>query len=254
MSERRLVTTLCYGPAGAAMGALSMDLLRDYARRCNADFRVLTEVTAAKPSPLDDMAAIHASIAVAMLDKMRFLQEELREYDRVLWIDSDVMVRPDAPNLFAIVPADRLAMADECATANDYQVWFCHRHMVETCQQEGLPIPDSRGRYFNCGLMMIPARARWLFEPRVNPVSHPWCEQSLVNVRLFARPETPLYVLPECCNRFVYWPGMVPRRQANMSWFLHFAGPPDYATRLRDMKAQREAWQAEYPDFAWEKQ
>lgn len=249
---KHLVATLCYGPTGAAMAALSMDLMRDYARRVGADFFVLSEVSG-EPPPLDDMKRIHASLALAMLDKMRFLRQALKEYDRILWVDLDILVRPDAPDLFALVPGTHLAMADECATGNDWQVWFCHQHMVETCQQERLPIPDTKGRYFNCGLMLIPSGSDWLFAPRINPVSHPWCEQSLVNVRLFLEPErTPVYTLPECCNRFVYWPGMVPRRQEEMSWFLHFAGPPDYATRLRDMRRVREKWQKEYPNFPWE--
>lgn len=251
MSTKRLVATLCYGQTGAAMAELSMDLLRYYARKVEADFFVLTDVTGEHP-PIDDMRRIHASLAVAMLDKMRFLQGALLDYDRILWIDLDILVRPDSPDLFALVPPDRLAMADECAVANDWQVRFCHEHMAETCCQEGLPIPDTKGRYFNCGLMVIPAATRWLFAPRVNPVNHPWCEQSLVNVRLSLQPETPIYVLPECCNRFMYWPGMVPRRQEEISWFLHYAGPPDYATRLRDMRAQRQRWRRDYPNFPWE--
>lgn len=248
---KTLVATLCYGPTGEAMSALSLDLLANYARRIDADFRILGDVQA-PPPPLDDMPAIHASLAMAMLDKMAFLRRQLSDYDRILWIDLDIMVRPDAPDLFEIVPPEALGMADECAVANDWQVWFCHEHMAQTCREEDIPIPDSKGRYLNCGLMMIPASAAWLFEPRGNPVNHPWCEQSLVNVRLFLQPQTPLCLLPECCNRFVYWPGMVPRRQEDISWFLHFAGPPDYATRLRDMQRLRQRWRREYPDFPWE--
>lgn len=246
MSERRLVCTLSYGPFGAAMAELSLPWLHAYARRCGADFRVLSHVGT---PPLDDRRAIHASLAAAMLEKMAFLQEMLRDYDRVLWIDLDILVRPDAPNLFDLVPPGQLALADECAVANDYQIYFCHQHMVETCRQEGLPIPDTKGRYFNCGLMLLPTSCRWLFAPRVNPVIHPWCEQSLVNVRLFLRPKTPIYVLPECCNRFMYWPGLAPRRPEDMSWFLHFAGAPDCVTRLRDMASVYQRWRLIYPEL-----
>lgn len=249
MSERKLVATLRYGPTGSAMAALSLDLLAGYARRVGADFFVLDQTNAPPPS-LDDMPGINRAFAVAMLDKMAFLREKLRDCERLLWLDLDAMVRPHAPDLFALTPTDRPAFADECAVGNDWQVWFRHQHMAQTCLEESLPIPDSKGRYFNCGVMMLPSNSRWLFEPRHNPVSHPWCEQSLINVRLFLHRQ-PVFVLPECFNRFVYWPGLVPRRQEEMSWVLHFAGPPDYATRLTDMARLRERWRQEYPNFPW---
>lgn len=228
MTERRLVATLCYGDDGAALAALTADRLAAYARQCRADLRVLTP-PAATP------------YAEAMLAKMDYLRTALAAYDRVLWVDLDVLIHPEAPNLFDLAPAPKLAMADECAVADDAEVAFRHQHMARVCAEEGLPVPDSKGRYFNCGLALAPAACAWLYEPRRNPVPHNWAEQSVVNVRLFLRPETPLCALPECCNRFAYW-SRKPRRYESMTWFLHYAGPPDPATRLRDMAAQRDRW------------
>ena len=249
--EQRAVATLCFGPLGVAMAELSRPLLQNYAERCQADFQIWADAMgpAAELAPRQQVGA---SFSAGMLEKMTWLERTLAEYERVLWIDLDVLVRPDAPDLFALIPEGQVAMFDECTIANDCQVWHRHQHMVEVCEQEGLPVPDSGGRYFNCGLMMLPASCRWLFAPRRKPIPHPWCEQSVVNVRLFLRPDVRVLPLPECFNRFVYWPGVVPRRYEAMSYFLHYAGPPDDPSRLKDMRKQLDRWREDYKCFPWD--
>jgi hypothetical protein len=41
---------------------------------------------------------------------------EVRAFERVAWVDADVMIRPDAPDIFAGVPHDKVGAVDDFAT------------------------------------------------------------------------------------------------------------------------------------------
>jgi hypothetical protein len=174
-----------------------------------------------------------------MLEKLR-LGDSLGRHDRVLWLDADVLVRPDCPDLFALVPPTHWAALDQAAFCDEGFLHLCHRHMAEVCREEGLPVPDTRGRCFCAGVQLVPSSFAWLYAPRRRPSAHPWAEQSLVNVRLFLRPWSAVFSLPECFGRLAYWP--LPRRHLDMTFLMHYAGPPSPEARLADMRRDRDAW------------
>jgi lipopolysaccharide biosynthesis glycosyltransferase len=70
--------------------------MKEYAKRIDADFIVLDH----KPQLLTDDNKTHYRIL-----KVR---EILEEYDRVLLLDADMIVNKDIPNIFDIVPEDKI--------------------------------------------------------------------------------------------------------------------------------------------------
>jgi alpha-N-acetylglucosamine transferase len=46
------------------------------------------------------------------------LAPELQEYERIAWVDSDVLIRADAPNIFDASPIDKVGAVDDFGTPN----------------------------------------------------------------------------------------------------------------------------------------
>ena len=121
-SKTLLVVTL-------ATGAKAMDLLeitgprmQAYAEQCGADYRVI----------LDDM-----SKGYPLANKFR-LATLTKRYDRVLFVDADVWIKPDAPNIFAehepgavYIHPDTLHDHFSLAKAEEWMIQTCKEQQVE---------------------------------------------------------------------------------------------------------------------------
>jgi alpha-N-acetylglucosamine transferase len=88
-TERRLVVTLAIDDAMADLAVLTLPGQRAYAQRLNAEHRILTQPRIGAGSPYYEIFRLY---------------ELLGDYDRVLYLDLDVLVRTDTPNLFDQVP------------------------------------------------------------------------------------------------------------------------------------------------------
>ena len=86
--SKSLITTLVVGSEIEALSEYTLPTMRAYAQKVGADFKVmgLTDITQ-RLSPYYEKNQI---------------DNFLDEYDRVLYIDSDILVVPDAPDLFAM--------------------------------------------------------------------------------------------------------------------------------------------------------
>lgn len=223
-----VVATMYSGQAGQELKAITLARHQRYAAKCGAEFKVV------EPIP-------GLTFAEMMLFKMQATVALLNRWERVLWIDGDILIHRNSPNLFDIVPADHFAAVDENAVANDDEVRMRQEHVLKTCNEEGLQVPTT-DRYFNCGMYLAGSSHRDLFAPRLSVSDDTWCEQTLVNIRL-ALADIKVTTLPECFNRLVYW-GQKPRRHEDASYFLHYAGPPSPEQRVDDMARQAESWGA----------
>lgn len=183
-------------------------LMRRYAERVGADF--LTKSCDRKsPYPLFDKYRVGT-----LLD----------EYDRVLWLDTDVLVRPDAPDLFALVPEGRFAALNEGAWCDDRELAVRDGLVREAAEAFGEPAAgfDIRRWYFNAGVFLADRSHRGLFR---RPADHPLMtkvtsEQTLLNIRLAAGGYR-TYSLPLCFNAMPWRWSAAPLED---SYFVHYAG------------------------------
>ena len=142
MEEKRMkdekkyaVITINIGKRFADMGELTMPLMKNYAEAIGADFVVI-----------DQLKQKHQSQYSAYWAKFQ-LYDFFDHYERILFLDLDVLVYPHCPNLFTIVPEDKFGALLE----TDYGV-------VQT--EEILEIQGRvkdigwRKDYFNVGVMM----------------------------------------------------------------------------------------------------
>ncbi|MBU3621118.1 glycosyltransferase [Polynucleobacter sp. CS-Odin-A6] len=77
---------------------ISHPLLREYAKKCKAEFIVISE----------------RKVNIGLFHNEIFqLYDLLKEYNRICLIDSDVIIKPDTPNIFEVVPNSKIASVFE---------------------------------------------------------------------------------------------------------------------------------------------
>lgn len=137
------VVTLSIGEEFAELSEVTTPFMADYARRVNADFRIIT-----------DRGDLHSRFA-----KFR-IHDLLDEYERILFIDNDALILPHAPNVFEEVPADAVGavLVSEYNDKHDKNIRLTEEHLGEV----GL------GRScWNSGVMVVSRAHREIFRTDV---------------------------------------------------------------------------------------
>lgn len=142
--SRQAVITLCIGEL--SYSSITIPVIRDYSCKIGADFYSITQSSVPQNKPHHPK-----------LDKFQ-IHEFLDHYDRILFLDSDMVIHPHCPNLFELVDPDHLGVV--CETSP-----YFNRDQVfqEACQYYGIPYPGHANHWFNSGMMVISQAHRPLF-------------------------------------------------------------------------------------------
>ena len=96
--NENLVLTISVGDHYKKVASLSEPLMKNYAKKIKADFLNITEDT---PEYITQKW-------------LKFnIHNLLHTYKRILYVDTDILIREDAPNLFEVVPENKLGMFNE---------------------------------------------------------------------------------------------------------------------------------------------
>lgn len=132
-TEKRAIVTLSIGEKYSKLGKLTLPLMKAYSDSLSSDFYVIDT----------------PKIGIGMKHYEKFqLHEYLEEYDRVIFIDLDILIIPKCPDLFKIVPT-------ECFGAfkvSDYS--YIHDNSIQLIQQKLGTVEWGRD-YFNSGVMVF---------------------------------------------------------------------------------------------------
>ena len=180
---RKLILTLAIGEAHRRLGEVTHPTHQAYATRVGAEFAVIGEVKNGW-GPHWAKCAIYDLLST--------------QYDRIIYIDTDAIIRPDCPDLFELVPESEVGAFNEgmflerADVMRDAFRLYCSGAMAWD------------GRYFNSGLMVISRRYSQAFRPpEAQPQQH-FYEQSWLNLQ-FARLGVPMRDLE---YRFNYMPSL----------------------------------------------
>jgi len=134
--------TIAVGADYEKMAELTHPLMRSYADKIGCDFHVVRENTCSSPHWM----------------KFQTVQELLNRYGRIIYFDTDIIVKPDCPDLFKIVPTIKLGLFNELP-------WTSQRifSFSEACKDYGLLPKRWKGCYYNTGVMVIPRQFKSLF-------------------------------------------------------------------------------------------
>ena len=136
VSGKRLIFTIISGDFHRFLGTLTHPQMAAYAKRVGADFRV---------------AEVPASRASACCWEKYQIVRLLREYERVLYVDTDVFIRDGAEDIFAAVPADRFGAFNEIPNMTEFLNMIYQAFLREIGVSGKAAEPFLRAPYFNAG-------------------------------------------------------------------------------------------------------
>ena len=138
------VVTVAIGSPAQGLESITIPLMREYARRCGVDFRIIRDIGECQ----------HPKFAVMQIGRM------FDQYERILYLDADVLVRPSAPNLFDACPAGRFYARNEA----EWQARsWCVGFQAEMNRRLGASL-DYDGIHFNGGVQLADRAHRALYE------------------------------------------------------------------------------------------
>jgi hypothetical protein len=201
--EKRAIFVVLQGPHAKAEFAVTEAYFRDYAHRIEADF---------KP--------IHAEPSVPRAALKTLTLASAREYDRFAILDADIIIRPHAPDIFEVVPPDRLGVMVEGRRLDR------RGECEELTRLYDLETAIPAEHYFNTGVLVMSRRHVPMLEAlREGPVfGHPL----LINV-LARTQEIPIYDLPTSLNHLI-----TPEISVDFRYgaFVHVAGSGKQSFKL----------------------
>ncbi len=204
-----------------------------YADKVNADLIVIQDFDSGEfPSPHWLKLAIH-----------HFLH---KQYSRLIYFDADMIIRPDCPDLFEIVPEEKLGIFNEGK--------FVPRAIaLHEAKLKLGDLPEWDGMsYYNTGVMVISQDHRHIFAPieKIPHLRFAFGEQTFLNHRII-QGKVPIAELDYRFNRMSLmnkWLG-VSRLD---SFVVHYAGSPNIEAMLKAIDSDGEQWRKDAPDYHYE--
>ena len=153
MAATRALVTLTMGPLYQEMARFTHPLMTRYAAKCNAQFVVI------------DTAKVSDQYGIPSKYEKFQIFDLFERYDRILFVDTDILIAPYTPSLFDLVPEDRFA------ASNEAQYSMAERDKALT--QEVLGAVDWKNPYFNSGVMLLGKQHKAIFDPTLSEL-HRW--------------------------------------------------------------------------------
>lgn len=223
---KTVVCTLTVGEFFDKLAEKSHPTFKAYADKIGADFVVRRE----------------SKYKIVGYEKFDFVKELLNTYDRVCFVDTDILIRFDAPNIFDVVPYTYFGAFNEGdlfpERVGAKKNWFKQMELEED------PVWANHRIYFNTGVFVVSKYHQDLFYPCEKQVGN-FAEQTTLNYRVYES-GTPIFQLPYRFNRLTATI-KVSGEIFDDSYFAHFAG----AFLNNETKDQNlKAWDAIAKRFA----
>jgi len=248
------IMTIVVGAGTEAIWEKTQPYFEAYADRIGADLVKMTEIPIVQ-RPIYENAYSTKVVkyeAAPLYPSAHWLKLALhhwlhKKYRRVLYLDADLIIRPDCPNLFEIVPEAKMGLFNE----GD----FTPRAMV--LHDAKIKMGDLPGwdgfTYYNTGVMVVSRFHRHVFafpEGPIMPLKFPFGEQTYLNHRIISR-KVPVHELPWQMNRMSImnkWLG-VSRLD---SYVVHYAGVNNPEATVKTIEKDGERWRADAPAYKYE--
>jgi hypothetical protein len=226
--SKTCILTIAMGDAYERISRLTHPTIQQYADRIGADFHVIDKQAISKTTPHWEKFQIY---------------NYLETYDRVLYIDSDVIIRDDCPNLFDIVPETRLGMFNEAPFTDRSK-----ELMIDVCRSYDTTLDRWNGKYYNTGVMVISKYHRSLFRKPDKEVFN-FYEQSYINM-IIAKREVDIYELEHQYNRMSCVDPYIGIDRFD-SYIIHYAGFPSLDHVEWVIANDLDQWAVDKPDYKY---
>lgn len=230
---RKAILTIVIGERIEKVWELTRPNFEAYADKVGADLIVMKEMSGGFPSAHWLKLAIH-----------EFLH---KKYHRLIYLDADLIIRPDTPDLFEIVPETELGIFNEGK-------WTPRAIAIHECMvkfNRTLPKWDKTS-YYNTGVMVVSRGQRHIFRPidAVPNLRYSFGEQTFLNFRILSE-EVKVKELNFKYNRMSLmnrWLGMTRLD----SYIVHYAGIYDTEVLLNTIRKDLADWGKDAPNYHYE--
>lgn len=203
-----------------------------YAERCDADLLVLKGTENNLPSP--------HWIKFSIRDLLK------KDYDRIAFVDADIIIRDDAPSLFDIVPEDQFGIFNEGAfTPRNVCIYEVMKvYNVKDFKYDGTT-------YYNTGVMVASRKHRHIFKVNddIKPLRNSFGEQTYLNMKIMLSGEK-IFPLHYKFNRLSIMDRITGMSRLD-SYLIHYAGDGDKL--LEKMDRDIERWKYDAPGYKYKK-
>jgi lipopolysaccharide biosynthesis glycosyltransferase len=226
-TNTKAIVTIVVGPYAERMAKATNPFMRDYARKCGADFFVIQEPK-------------FQHLGKLYYEKFQ-LYALFETYERILYIDCDVLVSPDSPDLFSLTPADHFSASSE-------ETWSKYPECKSAILAE---LGEIRWTYpyFNAGVMLASRLHREVFDPS-HPALQRWANEE-VRKRYPYQGDDQTYFnyrvnelqIPMVDRGFKFnHTRSIARTQTRFrSFFIHYAGPSGHRYGERLVQIEKDA-------------
>ena len=223
---RNAVVTLTIGERYTELAKLTHPILKAYADKIGAEFVVIDK----------DHGLLH-------WEKYQ-IYNLLMIYNRIIFFDTDIIIRDDCPNLFDLVPYDEIALFNEGRYDNRYNA------VNETVKAYEADLKEWDGTYYNTGTIVLSRYHMELFkDPIIKDV--PYVEQSFLNLRILLDPvKWKVFSLSHRFNRMTLMDKVLGQSRLD-SYVVHYASAPNQEILLATIQGDLEQWAKDAPDYIY---
>lgn len=229
----KAVVTMCFGQKYEELSVITQPTLKKYAEKIGADFVVINEKRLSNKY-------IH-------YEKFQIF-DLFGKYHRILFLDSDIIVRPDCPDLFEVVSENKLGIFDEGRFEDFLPV------IRDACVKYKMSIPKWSGQSYNTGVMVLSRLHKHLFK---KPDQEYDCyngylhyEQPYINLKIMTE-NVAVKDIGYKFNRISIMDKPTGENRLS-SYMIHYAGAPE-SVRLNLIKDDLKSWEESGPDYNYKK-
>lgn len=249
MTPKKLaVATITIGDKFWKMASYTHPLIEGYAEKCGADFIVL------------DQRKMYEKCGLATYERFQ-LYELFDTYERIAFIDTDILVSPDSPSVFELTPPGKIGASSE-------EIYSQSKRDKEVTQ-EILGRVEWRNVYFNAGMIVLDRSHKELLNPE-SPGLEEWARgdfrskhKNLLNDQPFINHRSNLleYEVHDLGHKFNHTRAIQDTSMRFRSYFIHYSGPSGhrYGDRIDQIRKDAEVLKSKsrtrlsqkYPKFRW---
>lgn len=234
---KKAVVTICIGDEFKNISILTYPTLKAYADRINAEFII---INSCKTTPHWEKFQIF---------------DLLNTYDRIIYLDTDLIVRDDCPDLFEIVPYNKIGGFNEAKfVSREYS-------LIETARAYDIDAGNINwnGKYYNSGVLVISKCHKYFFKKPDKEYSN-FYEQGYINLKIAIeesrrkKEESLMFDLSYKLNRMTCLDISGEPRFA--SYIVHYAGYHYFTTSneiLGIISNDIETWKKAAPDYSYKR-
>ena len=162
---RTAIVTLTVGESYRAIGRITHPLMREYADRIKSEFIVVG----------------HSDYQLHHFDKIKIINRLFGRYDRIIYLDVDIVIKKNCPNLFDLIVPEEIGIYDEKKYATPEQKVIHDQIMKKASKEYNIPLP-SEYSFYNTGVMVLSKKHVDIFQIPSKTIYMEYGEQPLINL------------------------------------------------------------------------